>query len=576
MNKLFKSIGLLSIFILSDMCVFSQDKDVLDTVKFEIVQGYTPTISDAFKKNDAPKVDFTPPEQPKLGYSISSNKFSSDFKVMPVQPARIKGEPLQKLYRGYVKLGGGAPGILYGEGFYNELRSRKHSWGIHAKHLSSTGNIKDYAYSGYADTKANVYGKKFLKKHTLSGGIDFDLNTVHFYGLDTGIYQLSDGQDTAKFSLNDSIIGEDNIKKSITRINGYSRLRSHFKDSSALNYDVRLKYYLLNDNYGTEENAFLLNGDFSRYIEKEFLLVQATIDYNDDKYYKEADSSISYANTIIGFYPSISTAGDKYKFIVGINGSADLGKNFNEYIVFPRVYFSYDLIMDILVPYVGIGGSIVRNSYAKLVKENPFVISDPLINNIKNSIRFYGGFKGEFSASSSFNISITRDKLENQYFFVNDTSGILHNRFNLVYDNVKLLKLSGEFSYMIRDKFKFMLLGDVYNYTTDREEMPWHTPNYNITFSGSYNLKEKIIVKLDVFALGPQWAKIYVPLETSMVMKAVKLDGIIDVNLGLEYRYTKKLSAFVQLNNLAAQQYNRWNYYPMQRFNLLGGLTYIF
>ena len=121
-----------------------------------------------------------------------------------------------------------------------------------------------------------------------------------------------------------------------------------------------------------------------------------------------------------------------------------------------------------------------------------------------------------------------------------------------------------------------MLLGDVYNYTTDREEMPWHTPNYNITFSGSYNLKEKIIVKLDVFALGPQWAKIYVPLETSMVMKAVKLDGIIDVNLGLEYRYTKKLSAFVQLNNLAAQQYNRWNYYPMQRFNLLGGLTYIF
>jgi len=252
-SKLLKIASFLSVLILCDLEVYSQDKDVLDTVKFEIIQGYTPIISDAFKKNDAPTVDFTPPEHPRLDYSISSNKFSSDFKVMPVQPARIKGEPLQKLYRGYMKLGGGAPGILYGEGFYNELRSRKHSWGIHAKHFSSSGNIKDYGYSGYSDTKANLYGKKFLRKHTLSGGLDFDLNNVHFYGLDTGLYQVS--------ALDDSIIGENAIKQSFSKINGFSRLRSHFKDSADLNYDIKIRYYLLNDNYGTKENNFVLNGD---------------------------------------------------------------------------------------------------------------------------------------------------------------------------------------------------------------------------------------------------------------------------------------------------------------------------
>ena len=566
MTKLLKRLGLLSIFVFFDTGVYSQDKDGLDTVKFEIVQGYTPTISDAFKKNDAPKVDFTPPEHPKLDYSISSNKFSSDFKVMPVQPARIKGEPLQKMYRGYMKFGGGAPGILYGEGFYNELRSRKHAWGVHAKHFSSTGNIKDYAYSGYADTKANIYGKKFLKKHTLSGGADFDYNSVHFYGLDTGLYQVS--------ALDDSIIGEDAIKQTFTKINGFSQLRSHFKDSADLNYDIRLRYYLLNDNYGTAENNFVLNADFSRYIQKEFLTVKATIDHNDNQFYKESDSAKTYKNTIISFYPTISTEGEKYKFIVGINGSADIGQTSGPPLIFPKVYFSYDLVKDLLVPYVGIGGSLLRNSYANLVKENPFVISDPILNNTKNSIRFYGGCKGEFSATSSFNVSITRDKLDNQYFFVNDTSSLLHNRFTLVYDDVQLFKLSGEFSYLIRDKFKFMLLGDLYSYTTDREGKPWHMPNYNITFSGSYNLKEKIIVKLDVFALGSQWARIYE--ANGKTVKPVLLDGIIDGNLGLEYRYTKKLSAFVQLNNLAAQQYNRWNYYPMQRFNVLGGLTYIF
>jgi len=54
------------------------------------------------------------------------------------------------------------------------------------------------------------------------------------------------------------------------------------------------------------------------------------------------------------------------------------------------------------------------------------------------------------------------------------------------------------------------------------------------------------------------------------------MKGLVDVNLGLEYRYTKFLSAFLNLNNLAAQRYQRWYAYPTQKFNLLGGLTYTF
>jgi hypothetical protein len=57
---------------------------------------------------------------------------------------------------------------------------------------------------------------------------------------------------------------------------------------------------------------------------------------------------------------------------------------------------------------------------------------------------------------------------------------------------------------------------------------------------------------------------------------AIELKGTVDVNAGLEYRYTKRLSLFLQLNNIAALEYNKWNKYPTQRFNLLGGLTYVF
>jgi len=58
--------------------------------------------------------------------------------------------------------------------------------------------------------------------------------------------------------------------------------------------------------------------------------------------------------------------------------------------------------------------------------------------------------------------------------------------------------------------------------------------------------------------------------------KPKELKGIFDANLGLEYRYTKKLSAFINFNNIGAVRYQRWEDYPTQRFNVLGGLTYSF
>ena len=53
------------------------------------------------------------------------------------------------------------------------------------------------------------------------------------------------------------------------------------------------------------------------------------------------------------------------------------------------------------------------------------------------------------------------------------------------------------------------------------------------------------------------------------------MKGIVDINLGAEYRYSKMLSFFVNFNNIANTRYYRWEKYPSQRFNLMAGLTFI-
>ena len=54
------------------------------------------------------------------------------------------------------------------------------------------------------------------------------------------------------------------------------------------------------------------------------------------------------------------------------------------------------------------------------------------------------------------------------------------------------------------------------------------------------------------------------------------LDSWVDFNLGIEYHYTKKLSIFADFHNIGNTSYIRWHNYPVQKFSVIGGLSYSF
>jgi outer membrane receptor protein involved in Fe transport len=104
-------------------------------------------------------------------------------------------------------------------------------------------------------------------------------------------------------------------------------------------------------------------------------------------------------------------------------------------------------------------------------------------------------------------------------------------------------------------------------------------PQFQIITRGSYNLYDKLMVNLDLNFEGGRRALVYaqeenVSSENDQLAKT--LGFITDVNLGLEYRYNKRISAFLQFNNLAAQRYKRWYNTPVQGFQVMGGFTFRF
>ena len=135
-------------------------------------------------------------------------------------------------------------------------------------------------------------------------------------------------------------------------------------------------------------------------------------------------------------------------------------------------------------------------------------------------------------------------------------------------------------TYQKLEKIKLILGANYYNYDPSNEIKAWHRPDFKIALSGIYDLGDKIIVRADLFYIGQQYAKtsnIVATNNTITITDAAEtLKGVFDANIGVEYRYTKKLSAFINFNNIGSAKYERWQDYPTQRFGVLGGLTYAF
>jgi outer membrane cobalamin receptor len=62
----------------------------------------------------------------------------------------------------------------------------------------------------------------------------------------------------------------------------------------------------------------------------------------------------------------------------------------------------------------------------------------------------------------------------------------------------------------------------------------------------------------------------------NLQMESYNLSTVFDLNFNATYKITNQFSVFAQLNNFGFQQYQRWLGYPVQSFNILGGLSYAF
>lgn len=538
------------------------------------------TVEPAFRILAHPKIIDTVKAAQVKAYPLLFFQVPTKISLDSIEAATVETtEKLKQLYPFYAKVGIGSTIMPMGELYFNSTRSRAYQYGANVKHLSSFGDIKNrekvvYAPAQYDRTNATVFGKINERNYNLLGEFNYQNNGFHYYG------------------VQDDSLSKDSIAQRFQIYNGSAAYVANRGDSARLNFNLKADY----TNFQTRkiadtladwraiENHFNFNSRLWYNNRNERFYGDIGVRYNGytygilDSVMSAGDTGISNQNTIIDFKPGVWTQmlDNRLKIEIGIGITADLHADKNMVYLYPQAEFKYAMFNDIFIPYVGIKGGLKQNTLQSLTSQNPFIRVNQQLLNEHNPFDIYGGFKGTLSKRMSFNIGASFAQIENKALFVTDTFGVYRNQFNVIYDTLNLTTIEGSLSYQMSEKLKIDGIARFYSYEMYNQARAWNLPQFQCLIRGSYNLYDKFSISLDGSLETGRNALVYATgdgVKEENGQYFVSLGTIVDLNLGVEYRYSQRVSAFLQLNNVAAQRYNRWYNYPVQPFQVMGGVT---
>ena len=530
-----------------------------------LVRPYEPSVTDAQKITALPNLKDSFNIKPAFEYSIRSRRIDTRFDVSPISPAKLQPLPQLKLYHGYIKVGAGAIPNALGEVTINTVRNKNYAAGAFLKYDGAFGKVKlennDKVFAGNTDLSAKIFGQKFFYHSVLYGELGVSGQTVFNYGYDAKTTDNTGARMDTTFAKSD-------IRKNYTFADANIGIRSSYFKTEQLNYDVKL-------NYQTAINKFI-----EKYSENTVNL-KAQLDNNmfggnlNLDIYNRSNAFDSLRNNIAAdINPWFMLDNDSVRFQVGVRVAFYKEGDGNVQLkLFPKIEFQFTLLKDIFIPFVGIDGNLSRNTYRNIVTENPFITPGLAVPVSSPKLQIYAGLKGTLSTKLSYYLRADFTTTENEFFFVNDTSySQAQNYFTVVTDDLNTFSVKSELYFNPVESVDLGLKAAFFSYQPTKEKYAWHKPGYTIEFLAKYNLRNKIIVNFDVLSIGKRYAKAFYNNEDED--RFFTLRDVVSFNLGVEYRYTKSFSLFLKINNISAARYERWNFYPSQRFNMMGGFTY--
>jgi len=535
---------ILLVFISKIFClhVIAQQDTLLKGNFVDVVKEFKPMLSESIKIPINPNPEIPDIVKTDYAYNIPLIKFSVEPTVYTIKPLTLGTMLLPKLKGNYCKVGFGNYTTPLFETYITTVRNKNMQAGFFFNHLSANGNNN---YNNFSTNNIKAYINEFADKNSYSFNVNYNRLRINRYGFENNI---TPEKDTIK-----------NIYNNLEIIGGYELLG---KDSSEEITRINAAYSFYNTTAKQIEN----NIDVYTTIRRQFQGIPVNLFGSVNNInITNNNNNFSYQRLFIRFNPEAYLNEKEFYLIAGFNAALvndSAGTSFN---FFPKAEGGFYLMPQKLTILAGIKGNIAPNTLKSITTENPFVLN-PVYTNTINTFEIYGNLKGQLSKRSNFNLFSSSANINNQLFYINDT---ISGNQKTVYDNGSLIKSGFEIDYAVNSKFLLALSGTLYNYKLDTLIYAFTRPGFEFKLNSTYNMADKFVSKLDIFYMNQRFGLI----ERN---NPAKMEAFSNFNFGIDYRYNKNVSAFINFNNIANNRYQLWYNYPVYGFNLLGGLTLTF
>ncbi len=539
MNVKYFQFGIL--FFLFYYPVYSQ-KDTSKKQVIDIISSFKPVIRNTSKVNFSATYLSSDSSKYLAPYNIPSLNLFFVYKPISLQPLALNMDSVLDLgIRNFLKIGYGNLSNPFAKANFNFGNGINSLINLSANYFSSKGSIKNQDYSQF---KANLNGSYFSASNEIFGKLGLNLQDNYFYGYDHSVLNYS----------------KQDVLQRFDEIQGLVGVKNKVVNDLGINYSPFLQVTLFNNYLKLKENSF----KFVVPVEKslgETYSVKLSVKTDINSYSsKNSIEDIHFNNTIFQLTPEFIYNNKLLTVHGGLSPSWDNG----QFLLLPNFYGQVKINDLPLKLQFGYTGQLISNSYRNLSLNNPYLIPFTRQQNTKEKDLFFG-IKSFSGSHISYSVKFSYLHYNNLPLYINDT--INDNKSFLISSESEInnLQFKADISYVISDQFA-LTSSMTYNGFSDLKDnqKPWGTIPFEFINSFRWQATNKFIFKSDFkFFTGAPFLLKY-NIDKSISNGA-------DLSMGAEYSINKKFSAWIDINNIFNNKYERWHNYQVYGINILGG-----
>jgi len=248
--------------------------------------------------------------------------------------------------------------------------------------------------------------------------------------------------------------------------------------------------------------------------------------------------------------------------------------------VFPELRAQYQLIEKGLYAYTEIGGGRDLYSWRTLYSHNPYIVN-PLVHNygVQNNTSYYSilGLNGNLFRGVSYQVSVKAKKqsnfmhfvhLQNEYIDEQETEQWVAPQ----YIELNSVRLHAELDAKWTEKFHLWLKAD---YISMDKHLSY-VPELELGLYVDYHYNDQWFISTAARYIGDREALTYSEGIYCYEEVAAQLSPVLDVNLKVNFAYSKQLGFYFEAANLLNQDFILWQECPVLGRQLNFGAKYRF